>query len=270
MAKKTQHHKKNYSSQAPTESLRVLKLLNQLQFDLVEGQFDRALEISEMLINYLPKTSPHLPEVLLNRGTAMMALEEYERAYETLSQAARLAPKDGFLVLMYARSCMYAMQSGEALVALEQAIKADESLLQNKAVKDTTKLIRRGAEDSLRRRGKGFTLEQLIAQEKLEYAGLRLMDEQKWEEAEAVFRQVIAISDCLPQPHNNLASCLIIQKRFVEAEKELVTSLKMEPRNPVAVHNMPLVRDAIKTGKIPELGGGYHPLKTKLPKSFNP
>ncbi|MBA2681913.1 MAG: hypothetical protein H0U76_26385 [Ktedonobacteraceae bacterium] len=41
-------------------------------------------------------------------------------------------------------------------------------------------------------------------------------------------KRVIEIADCLPQAHNNLATCYVAQKRFDEAEAELRRAIAMK------------------------------------------
>lgn len=237
--KNSKQKEKPRGQKAPAESQQLLRLLDQLQYELLEGQFNSVLNTSQVLMNYLSPSSPHLSEVLLKRGTAFLALKEYDEAYDVLSKAAALAPNDGFLLYMYAQACMYAMRLGKVSVVIEKAVKSEPTLIEEESIKEVVDLIREGVKREIQLRGKGFTLEQLIKQEELENTGLQLLQARKIEEAEAVFRQVIAMGNVLPQPHNNLASCLIFQGRLAEAEQELLISLKIEPGNPVAANNLP-------------------------------
>ncbi|GLV58094.1 hypothetical protein KDH_49280 [Dictyobacter sp. S3.2.2.5] len=188
-----------------------------------------------------------------------MEMEKYDEAYDVLSQAAKLAPDDGFLLYIYSQSCKYTHRLAKASVAIEEAVTLEPALLKNRNTKKELNSIRKTIQNVIKLSGKDFTFEQLIEQEELEITGLRLVKEHKLEEAEALFRQVIAMGDIMIAPHNNLAHCLLRRGKFKEAEQELLIVLKMDRRNPVARNNLPVVREAIKTGKIPEFSGVYNP-----------
>jgi tetratricopeptide (TPR) repeat protein len=102
-------------------------------------------------------------------------------------------------------------------------------------------------------RGPDFTLDQLIEQEELFQRAVQVMAEHRWAEAEPLFRESIAMGDVLPQPQGNLGICLIMQRRFDEAEAALRRALEIEPQYTLARQNLaalPLIR---ASGKLPEM-----------------
>ena len=106
--------------------------------------------------------------------------------------------------------------------------------------------------DDLRKRGRGFTIEQLIEQQELFNLGVRQMAEKRWQEAEQTFRRVIAMADVLPQPNGNLGIMLLMQRRWDESEAALRRALEIDPEYQLARDNLALLDKTRKTGKFPE------------------
>ncbi len=94
------------------------------------------------------------------------------------------------------------------------------------------------AEETIALRGPHFTLDQLIEQEDAYQLGLSLMEQKKWQEAEAAFRRSIDMGDCLPEPWGNIAGCYILQGRYDEAEAAFKRALEIEPYYDLARENL--------------------------------
>ena len=106
--------------------------------------------------------------------------------------------------------------------------------------------------DDLRKRGLGFTIEQLIEQQDLFNQGAQQMAEKRWQEAEQTFRRIIAMADVLPQPNGNLGIMLLMQRRWDESEAALRRALEIDPDYQLARDNLALLEKIRKTGKLPE------------------
>ena len=92
--------------------------------------------------------------------------------------------------------------------------------------------------NDLKLRGPGFTLDQLIQQQDLFQDAMGLLEKNLWEEAVAMFREIIAMGDCLPQPWGNLGMCLIMLKQYDEAETALQSALEINPEYKFAKINL--------------------------------
>jgi Flp pilus assembly protein TadD len=77
----------------------------------------------------------------------------------------------------------------------------------------------------------------------------------QWLEAEKPLRACIAMSDCLPQPNGNLGICLMMQDRYDEAEAAFRQALKIDPKYDRARQNLKLLADVRQTGQKPIFGG---------------
>jgi Tfp pilus assembly protein PilF len=109
------------------------------------------------------------------------------------------------------------------------------------------------AEDERALRGPHFTLDQLIAQEELFQQAVQVMAQQRWAEAEPLFRQSIALGDVLPQPWGNLGLCLLMQRQFDAAEVALRRALEIDPSYTIARQNLAALPAIRATGKLPLL-----------------
>ncbi len=112
---------------------------------------------------------------------------------------------------------------------------------------------RSAAESERALRGPGFTLDQLMAQEELFQQAAREMERQRWAAAELLFREVIAQSDVLPQPWGNLGICLMMQRRFDDAEAALRRSLKIDPKYALARQNLAGLPAIRASGILPQI-----------------
>jgi tetratricopeptide (TPR) repeat protein len=120
-----------------------------------------------------------------------------------------------------------------------------------KKLEKELEFAREVAEKTLKLRGPGWSLDQLIEQEDLFQNGLLLMEAGEWEEAEQAFRAAIAMDDCLPQPWGNLGICLMMQERYDEAEAALKRALVIDPRYTLAKNNLAALPEIRRTGLAP-------------------
>lgn len=101
---------------------------------------------------------------------------------------------------------------------------------------------------SLKIRGSGFTLDQLIEQEDHFQRGLKRMEAGKWEEAGEAFQHSIEMRDCLPQPWGNLGISFMMQERYDEAEGALKRALEIDPKYALAKENLAALPEIRRVG----------------------
>jgi tetratricopeptide (TPR) repeat protein len=193
-------------------------------------------------------------------GGAYMMQEQYDGAYAALSEALTLKSDDAMLWFNHGMTARYTMRLVESLRDLERAAEIDTEHILDPKLADALAFARSAAESERALRGPSFTLNQLAAQEEsFQQAGTQ-MEQGRWAEAEALFRQVITVADVLPQPWGNLGICLLMQRKFNEAEAALRRALEIDPKYALARQNlagMPAIRSS---GILPQIGI-THPLK---------
>jgi len=101
----------------------------------------------------------------------------------------------------------------------------------------------------------GTTFEAFFEMEKCFTRAMSLTKQEKWPEAEVLFRQLTESGNNIPQYWGNLGVCLMMQSRFDEAEEALKHSLAIDPDYPIA-------RDNLK--KLPEVRRSKRPIGLQL------
>jgi hypothetical protein len=144
------------------------------------------------------------------------ALRDFERAVElTKNDASEMARK-------------FALQLQESRQELQEAMQAHET---------------------------GITFEQYIEREERFTQAMSLVRQEKWQEAELLFRQLTEMGGRVPSYWGNLGVCLMMQFRYDEAEEVLKQALAIDPDYPIA-------RDNLK--KLPEIRRSKRPIGHKL------
>lgn len=258
MAKKSQKAKKNKVI-VTAQPRHLAQRMDQLTSQLMDQDFRGAVENGTMLLNYLPQCAPQRVDVLMNVAIAYMQLEQFAQSYRLFTEALALAPTDTMLLYNHALASMMTMRSVQSLRDLERALTLEPSAEIRKKIEDQLPGVQEVVEHELKLRGKDFTPDQLYEQQKLYQRGVDLVEQGKMDAAEIVFKQVIATADCLPQPHNNLATCYITQKRFDEAEEELKRAIAIEPGYELARRNLRAMPQLRREGGVNRLGIS-HPL----------
>ncbi len=204
-------------------------------------------------------------EALHRLGAAYSMLDQHDKCYAAVSEALTLTPNDPMLWYNRGMAGRFMLQLGQSLRDFERAVELDtEGLIAERLAEDLP-FARSAVATELALRGPDFTLDQLIAQEALFDEAAAVMGQHRWAEAEALFCQVIAMSDGLPQPQGNLGLCLLMQRRFDEAEAALRRALKIDPNYAIARQNLAGLPAIRASGKLPEMRVN-NPLKDRQGK----
>jgi tetratricopeptide (TPR) repeat protein len=225
---------------------------NEAQQEILNGNYEATIRTCRNALSALPPKVTVRADFLGLLGNACGMLKRFEEAYQALAEATQISPNDGVLWYNLAQSARFTMRTGEALSYFERAaeLETDQSQVQqfNKEVAFTRKIVT----SELKLRGPGFTLEQLIEQQSLFREANNLMESHHWAEAEESFRRVIAMADVLPQPWGNLGLCLIMQRRFDEAEAALRRALVIDRKYDLAQQNLKALPEIRKSGQLPD------------------
>jgi tetratricopeptide (TPR) repeat protein len=242
-SKPAKHKRKVIVQSSPVD-----KYLDLIGHEIFKGNYSEAVAHCEHLLNYLPQHAPQRVDVLAQLGTAHGMLQNFPQAYEALSEALALDPKNAELWYNRSTTSRFMMRLGQALRDIERAIELNtRSELTEKFAKDL-QFCREMADKSVKLRGPDFTLEQLIEQENLFQQGMKLMEVGEWEDAGKAFQASIDMGDCLPQPWGNLGITFMMQERYDEAEAALKRAIAMDPTYTIAKNNLAALPEFRRTG----------------------
>ena len=173
---------------------------------MLQGDFEGAINMCEPLQDILPKRSPYRVEVLALLGLSHSMLQHFPESYDIFTEALTLDPDNAELWYNHGLACHFTTRDGQAVRDFERAIEllgTDKGALSQKFAKELES-SRKEAQETMELLGEHITLDQLIEHEEAFQHGLSMMRVSKWKEAEQAFRQVIEGSDRLPQYWGNL------------------------------------------------------------------
>lgn len=239
------------SEQTERLERQVGAVLDQATTQIMEGEFEAAITACQEL---LPRTVPrsYLRAELLNCiGSSQMMLQDFAGAHAAFSEALEIIPSDPYLWYNRGLTSRFTMRSGQSLIDFEQAMALEGAGEMAARYSEAATLARQIVQGHLAQHGPTFTLEQLIKQEELFQQAIEQMQQQQWPAAEQLLRQVLTLSDVPPQPWTNLGSCLMMQRRYDEAEIAYQAALERAPDNDNVRHNLQLLAHIRRTGEQP-------------------
>ena len=197
-------------------------------------------------------------------GAAHSKQRNFPQAYDAFTEALSIQPDDAYLWFNRGVIDEFVNRLGQSVRDLERAVELLAFDPSDPLARDAEKALKQSMKDAqraMKKRGRNFTLDQLIEQESLNLHGLELAKAQKWEEAEQAFRQVIALGDCYPQPWGNLGVCLLKQQRYDEAEAAWKRALAIDWHYSLARMNLKALErirrgEDVPTGRLVELYEG--------------
>ncbi len=219
---------------------------------IAEEDYEAALATCKRCLRYTPPGSPERADALQYMAIANFMLQHFEETYVALSEALAIRPDDADMWYNRGLAARLTSRQGHSVRDFERALALESDPEMASRISEELRLAREWAEHDRAMRGPDFTLDQLIEQEALYHQATDLMEARKWEQAERAFRSVIAMGDCMPQPWGNIATCLIMQRRFDEAEAALKRALEINPNYEHARFNLEQLPYTRQSGELPE------------------
>jgi tetratricopeptide (TPR) repeat protein len=221
------------------------------------GDFTGCIRSCESVLDSLPKGSEMYLEVLAVLGLAHGMLKHYQQSYELFSEAIVLDPTRAEYLYNRGLACSSMSRPGEAVRDFERAIEL--------AKNETSEMTRRFAlqleesrqdlQEAMQGHEAGITVEHYMEREERFTQALSLVRQEKWQDAERLFRHLTATQSRISSYWGNLGVCLMMQSRYDEAEEALKQALTIDPDYSIA-------RDNLK--KLPDVRRSKEPLELKL------
>lgn len=224
--------------------------LGHLEQQLMNEKYKAAAQTAQRVLRHVPESSKPAGEAYERLGVAFIMLHDFDGAYEALSKALTVFPKDSAIWHSRAGAARFTMRFGQSVHDLERALELETDRdLRSRYEKDLA-FISEIAQKEMAMRGPEFTLDDLVEQQETFQTALRLMEKKRWDKTEEALRRVIEMGDCNPQPWGNLAGCLIMQERYDEAEEALHRALEIDPDYDLARQNLALLPMIRQSGPV--------------------
>jgi superkiller protein 3 len=228
-------------------------LIDQATGQMMRADYPGVVQTCQHILRYAPPNSKERGDALEYLAGAYSMLNQFEEAYQTLTQLLEINPHQAYLWYNRGLTGRYTMRLVQAVRDFEKAVEFETDPQQHQKFVEILAQTREMAESERALRGPDFTLEQLQEQQELFDQGLQSMRQQKWAEAEQAFRRVIEMGECLPQPRGNLGLALLMQKKYDEAEAAFKRALEIDPDYDLAQRNLAILPLARRSGKTPDL-----------------
>ncbi len=228
------------------------------QQQMRRGDFAGCVRTCESLLNSLPKNSEIYMVVLVMQGSAHTMQQHYQQGYDIFSEGIRIDPTRPELWYNRAISCHHMRRHAETVQDLERAFelsKNDKSEFARK-IADSLEEARRELQEAMDAFEGKITLEEYTQREERFAQAVSLMNQQKWPEAELIFRQLGEIDGNIPSDWGNLGVCLMMQGHYDEAKEALEQALVIDPDYLIARDNLKKLPTARTFKRVPS--HAYH------------
>ena len=236
------------------------QFVNRAQYakeQMLIGDFASCVRTCEPLLNSLPWHSELRLEVLALLGLAHGMLKHYQQSYDVFSEAITLDPTIAEFWHNRGLACHYMARPGEAVRNFERAVELSKNDTSEMSRKFAVELEvgRQELQEAMQAHETDITFEHYMEREECFTQALRLVRQEKWQEAELLFRQLTETGSRVPSYWGNLGVSLMMQLRYDEAEEALKQAIAIEPDYLIA-------RDNLK--KLPEIRRSKRPIEHKL------
>lgn len=226
----------------------IERLISQASDQLVIEEYESVISTCQRALKVIPQTSKKRAEPLGYAAIAHLMMQQFDSAYNLLSQAITLEKTDSYLWYNLGLACRFTMRSGKSCKCLEYAVVLEGDGDMAKKFAKELRFSQKMAQRSIELREDCFSLEQLIEQEELFQQGVSKMNSEQWEEAEDIFVRVIEMGDCLPQPWGNLGISFVMQHRYDEAEAAYRRAMEIDTNYAIARSNLEMLPKIRQSG----------------------
>jgi tetratricopeptide (TPR) repeat protein len=246
---------KQHQQRAVMPSRMYDALVNRVEYaseQVRTGDFAGCIRTCEALLNSLPRRSEMRLEILALLGLAHGMLKHYQQSYEAFSEAIVLDPTVAEYWYNRGLACSYMSRPGEAVQNLEHAVELAKNDTSEMARRFTLRLqeSRLELQEAMQAHEDGITFEQYMQREERFTRALNLVRQEKWQEAERLFRDLTATGSRIPSYWGNLGVSLMMQSRYDEAEEVLKQALTIDPDYSIARDNLRWLPD-VRRSKEP-------------------
>lgn len=207
---------------------------------MLMGDFVGTISACEPLLNSLSGHSEIRMEILKMLGLAHGMLKQYQQSYAVFSEAIGIDPTMAELWYNRGLACSSLARPAEAVRNFERAVELTKNDTSEMAHKFAVQLeeSRQELQEAMQTHETGITLEQYTEREECFTQAMSLVRQGKWPEAERLFRQLTETKSRIPSYWGNLGVCLMMQFRYDEAEEVLKQALAIDPDYPIARDNL--------------------------------
>ncbi len=246
------HQQRTYrSAQTSRTERRVQAVISRASEQLMQGAYRDAITICEEALPDTPPQSYQRAELHNCIGSAQLMQKDFDGAFASFTAALDIIPTDPYLWYNRGLAARFVLRFARSLFDLEQAValEGDGDMAERYAA--AAHVARQTAHAHLAQRRADFTIEELDTQEMHFQTAIAQMQAEDWNAAEQSLRHVIAMSDSAPQPWTNLGACLMMQRRYADAEVAYQHALQHDPTNENAQHNLALLAQVRASGELP-------------------
>lgn len=196
-------------------------------------------------------------------ANAQGMLQNFNLAYDASVKATSLDPNDFALWYNRSLSARYTFRTVKAVQCMEKALALCDDPSMVTDIQKALETSRELAEMAREMRGPDCTLKQLAEQEDAFPKAIDLMVAGKSEESIRLFRRVIELGDCLPQPWFNIGSMLAQSGDYDGAEAAWKRAVELDPDYEPAQKLLSIMPEIRENG-MPDGVMNLEPLKGKV------
>ena len=231
---------------------RLIDRIQYAQGQMRRGDFTGCISTCESLLHSLPKHSEIHLEILALLGLAHGMLQNYRQSYAIFSEAIPLDPTRAELWYNHGLASQALGRLAESVRDLERAVELSKHETSEMAYKFAAQLkeSRKDLQEAMQLHEPNITLEQYTEREENFAQAVLLMRQEKWPEAELMLRQLAETGARMPAYWGNLGVCMMTQCRYDEAEAAFKQALAIDPDYPFARDNLKQL-PSIRRSKVP-------------------